>query len=70
MYTLPSQLCPAQGIPDAATLVDLAADGKPDMATQREEHVRHVAVGATMLVKPGETVRRLQDSSMTCQCHW
>ena len=46
-----------QGIPDAATLVDLAPDGQPDMATQREEHVRHVTVGTTMLVKPGETVR-------------
>ena len=66
VHTLLSQLCLAQGIPDAATLVDLAADGKPDMATQREEHVRHVAVGATMLVKPGETVRRLLVPTMTC----
>ena len=49
-------LCALQGIPDAATLVDLAPDGKPDMATQREDPVRQVAVGATMLVKPGETV--------------
>ena len=46
-----------EGIPEAATLVTLDAAGEPDMGTQAPHRAVTVPVGATMLVKPGETVR-------------
>lgn len=43
-------------IPDSATLVELGADGEPDMDKQRQLPAADVALEQTMLVKPGEQV--------------
>jgi cation transport ATPase len=52
-------------IPDSATLVELGADGEPDMDKQRQLPAADVALQQTMLVKPGEQVSGCNTSSAT-----
>ena len=42
--------------PEHATLVQLRADGSPDMAQLQKATAKGVAVGSNMLVRPGEQV--------------
>lgn len=46
-----------KGIPESANVLDVDASGEPRMGTQHQELAARVAVGTTILVKPGETVR-------------
>ncbi len=43
-------------MPEAATLVELGADGAPDLATARRVAAAGVAIGSILLVRPGEAV--------------
>lgn len=51
------------GLPELANLVELDANGAPQMGSQHQELAAGVPVGALILVKPGETVR-----AQLCQC--
>lgn len=53
-------------IPDSATLVELGATGEPDMDQQRQVQAADVQLEQTMLVKPGEQVRRRAPPSAEC----
>ena len=46
-----------QGIPQTATVLEMGPSGAPDMGSQRQERAAGIRCGATILVKPGETVR-------------
>ena len=55
-------------IPDSATLVELGATGEPDMDQQRQVQAADVQLEQTMLVKPGEQVRR-RAPQLPSACH-
>ncbi len=44
-------------VPDTAVLVDMKADGSPNLAETRRLPVQDVPVGSMMLIRPGEQVR-------------
>lgn len=49
-------------VPDQAVLVDLDAQGAPQIAAARQVPAASVDVGSDMLVKPGEQVSLLRNT--------
>ena len=54
-----------QKMPEFATTVELDSSGVPVMGTQQQQLVAQLGVGASILVKPGETVNHLLNE-MSC----